>query len=281
MKIPEKELKNIPVANTDILKYGEKWKNKYVSPELLYKDWSLVLEEYKTNGVGREIFVFPCFTEKYCNDIINLAEGLNNWSCARHQNYPTYDIELEWVGAEESFLQFMSEYIYHVSMYALKMGEWEEETTRIVRDYKNNPATLIAETFLVKYDAEALSKKENHTDYGDCKMSFLPTHIDDSIVSLLIPLNDNYVGGGTKFPKQDVTLKPPAGSCILFPGGVTHPHGARLVTKGVRYVIALFINIVNQNGDGFDWTGKLLAKNSRVSDEKVYKGVRDRNRTED
>lgn len=263
-------MKALSVVNTEILTYNENWKDKYINPELLSKDWKLSVDEYTTNGVGREIFVFPCFSQQYCKEIIELAEGLEQWSCARHQNYPTYDIELEWVGAENAYLHFLSEYIYPLAMYAFGMGEWEEETATIVREYKNNPATLIAETFLVKYDAKKVSKKENHEEYGDCKMSFLPTHIDDSVVSMLIPINDNYMGGGTKFPKQNATLRPPAGSCILFPGGITHPHGAKLVTKGTRYVIASFINIVNQNGDGFDWTGKLLAKNSREAETKAY-----------
>ena len=144
------------------------------------------------------------------------------------------------------------------------MGSWDNSTATIVRDYKNNPATLIAENFLVKYQAGAVSDSKLHEEYGTCRMTYLPIHMDDSIASLLIPLNDNYIGGGTKFPKQNVILRPPAGSCILFPGGITHRHGAKLVSEGTRYVIATFINLTNQSGDGFDHSGKLLVKNDRA-----------------
>ena len=222
------------------------------------------MEEYTTNGVGRDIYIFPCFTERYCKEITLMAENADRWSRARHENYPTFDIELEWIGVENPFLEFLGEYIYPLAMHCFTMGSWDNSTATIVRDYKNNPATLIAENFLVKYQAGAVSDSKLHEEYGTCRMTYLPIHMDDSIASLLIPLNDNYIGGGTKFPKQNVILRPPAGSCILFPGGITHRHGAKLVSEGTRYVIATFINLTNQSGDGFDHSGKLLVKNDRA-----------------
>lgn len=278
MKIPKKHLNKISILDDGMTKYNRQWKERYIHTELLSKDWDLCVEEYTTNGVGRDIYIFPCFTQRYCSELITMAENADRWSRARHQNYPTFDIELEWIGVENPYLEFLGEYIYPLAMNCFTWGGWDNETATIERDYKNEPATLVAETFLVKYKTGAVSDSKLHEEYGTCKMTYLPIHMDDSIASLLIPINDDYTGGGTKFPKQNVTLRPPAGNCILFPGGITHRHGARIVTEGTRYVIATFINIINQKGDGYDHSGKLLAKNDRAEGGiRAYK--RDREKT--
>ena len=57
-------------------------------------------------------------------------------------------------------------------------------------------------------------------------------------LSVLVYLGDGYEGGETAFPRQGVQLRPSgAGTVALFPPFSTHPHEARAVTAGMKYVV--------------------------------------------
>ena len=92
----------------------------------------------------------------------------------------------------------------------------------------------------------------------------LAVHTDESAFSFTIALNDRseYEGGGTCFEsirlseadggsKKDdfepLTLNADAGGVVAFPGTIRH--GGSPVTKGVRYIIPLFLYLC-ENGNG-------------------------------
>jgi hypothetical protein len=59
---------------------------------------------------------------------------------------------------------------------------------------------------------------------------------------MVVKLNDEFNGGGTYFPKYKILSNPDGvGKCTLHPGQITHKHGARPITEGVRYVLVSFL----------------------------------------
>lgn len=57
--------------------------------------------------------------------------------------------------------------------------------------------------------------------------------------SLIIKLNDNYIGGTYRFPYHELSINPKKGSAILFPPYWTHPHEVTGVGEGqFRYTIS-------------------------------------------
>mgnify|MGYP001603544509 FL=1 len=67
-------------------------------------------------------------------------------------------------------------------------------------------------------------------------------HTDSSqdlprVLSGIILLNSEYGGGELCFSVQRLTLKPEAGTVILFPSLFTHPHLVCPVTSGIRYSV--------------------------------------------
>tara|TARA_R100001509_G_scaffold164932_1_gene144294 strand:+ start:1055 stop:1609 length:555 start_codon:yes stop_codon:yes gene_type:complete len=80
---------------------------------------------------------------------------------------------------------------------------------------------------------------------------FFKTHIDDSIktprtLSIIINLNDNYIGGELYFTSQDhkditkiYELK--RGDVIIFPSNFLYPHGIMPIIKGTRYSIITWL----------------------------------------
>lgn len=158
----------------------------------------------------------------------------------------------------------------------------------------NQKNTYVA--FIVKYEHAA---KQRH----------LPLHTDQSILSLTIALNsaDNSIdmsssnnsktldetaideistkgvsvndasaevtfsGGGTYFESLKATIVPSQGSLVVFPGELSH--GGKMITGGVRYIIALFLYIYEEEqeggGGGCQWMRNNKDINEDVRDNAV------------
>ena len=54
-------------------------------------------------------------------------------------------------------------------------------------------------------------------------------------ISFVFYLNDNFTGGGTYFPRQDITISPNVGDVLIFPSNYTHPHEAQSIIEGTKY----------------------------------------------
>jgi hypothetical protein len=77
------------------------------------------------------------------------------------------------------------------------------------------------------------------------KDQYYKEHIDAAVsrlhsmrhISFVIYLTDNFVGGETFFRRQLITVSPRKGWGVIFPAGITHPHEAKQVVSGEKYVI--------------------------------------------
>ena len=54
--------------------------------------------------------------------------------------------------------------------------------------------------------------------------------------SFVVYLNDDYEGGEISFPNQNVTIKPKAGSLVMFPSQQPYIHESKPVLSGVKYM---------------------------------------------
>lgn len=79
--------------------------------------------------------------------------------------------------------------------------------------------------YILKYEPDVIAK--------------MGLHHDMETVALVCAISDpsSYEGGGTYFPKWNYsTGKPPAGTAVVYPGGVSHEHMGLETTKGKRYL---------------------------------------------
>jgi hypothetical protein len=67
-----------------------------------------------------------------------------------------------------------------------------------------------------------------------------PTDIKHPVISGVMYLNDNYEGGEIHFPNQNVTIKPKAGSIIIFPSTDPYVHHPKKINSGNKYMVPLF-----------------------------------------
>ena len=229
--------------------YNDEWKEKYIHPEALGKDWELSLEEYSTQGVGRDIFFMPLFTPKFCKILIGISNQANLWTNARHINYPTNDIELGYIKFQDIYKRVLSEFVYPAVCYGYGAGRWNGDSIEEGVDDNNiyQLGSFEAENFLVKYVAGSSKLDENGNKIS---ISRLPVHTDNSQISFSVSLNTDFIGGGCWFPRQKALMKPPVGYLMFHPGIFTHRHGAREVLKGERYVIITFAHTTNDRESG-------------------------------
>lgn len=182
----------------------------------------MVLPIYQAIGSSRQLFVTPnMVSSSTCYQLTEWAEEYANgkddgWTTSRHYAVPTTDIPVHTVPKLlDWFVNWME---FHVA--PLLRAQFEPT---------DNNRFYVHDAFLVRYQDAA--KSSSH---------FLPLHFDESTHSMVLALNDGFDGGGTYFYKFDKTITPTTGSLITFRGNQLL-HGGNVVTRGVRYVLAVFL----------------------------------------
>ena len=206
------ETQIMPTSNHEILNATDwdAWCQKYINPYLLKGQYQLMTDE-----IGPNIIEFPLFTEKFCKEIIELAEA-NTWVTDRHYFYPTTDQTMESLGMQEIYQKVLEQFVYPIWIWF-----WE-------LDGEDWPK-LGSENFIAKYDT--------------LNQGSLGIHHDQSVITLNVKLNDDYEGGGTFIPRYKQTYQArKIGHAMAHPGQITHKHGGRPVTEGTRYILVTFTN---------------------------------------
>ena len=200
---PPSPLKNI--QNWD------KWKASYINPAMLAKDYDLLVEEPVA-----DVAHFPLFNKNFCEDVIEEAEKYGKWTEGRHDYYPTHDMLLSAFGLDEVYKKVLSEFVLPLGAHYYKLDG-------------NKWLNLNSENFIIKYSME--------------KQGFLSLHHDQSVLSSVLTLNEDFEGGGTFFFRQQKTIVGKTGEMSLHPGMVSHRHGAKPITSGTRYVLVSFLSL--------------------------------------
>ena len=195
----------------DFLLNNLKIPDEYIHPAIKTKDWEIITTWIEKNGVTLDLITFPLVTKKFCDNIISLAENKGEWTESRHKDYPTYDILLQNFGMGPIYKTILKTYVYPLVKFCWGLG-WD--------DWKS-------EDFLAKYDLQ--------------NQEYLAVHNDEARWSCLVALNDNFEGGGTFYPRQNVEINLEPGYALVHPE-INYRHGGRIITKGTRYIIISFIN---------------------------------------
>jgi hypothetical protein len=66
----------------------------------------------------------------------------------------------------------------------------------------------------------------------------------DFVISSVVYLNDDFIGGHLVFPKLNYSYQPVSGDCLIFPSTVSHSHYVDRVASGERIVLPLWFSAV-------------------------------------
>ena len=172
--------------------------------------------------------VKPIFKDNLCKDIINESEKYFSDSEVKDKNYKKYrksssfDISSK-ICEEDVFKLFNNRYI---KAFAKNFLYDDIQITR----YKEG------EYYLPHFDAYNLLKKDKNIYYQRVK-------------TIILYLNDDYVGGEINFPNLNLKIKPLKGHFLLFDNCIfnshyLHPyslHESKKLIKGNKYIATLWL----------------------------------------
>ena len=67
-----------------------------------------------------------------------------------------------------------------------------------------------------------------------------PGNDNQTILSAVLYMNDDYEGGELAFTQHDITIKPEAGCLIFFPSTSDYIHQSKIIESGKKYCVPLF-----------------------------------------
>ncbi|XP_072334278.1 procollagen-lysine,2-oxoglutarate 5-dioxygenase 1 isoform X3 [Scyliorhinus torazame] len=197
------------------------WEEKYI-----HENYSSIMEKKILLQPCPDVYWFPIFTERGCDDIVEEMEHFGEWSSGGnkdkriqggYENVPTIDIHMNQIGYEREWQRFLREYIAPL-------------TEKIYPGYYTKALFDLA--FVVRYKP-------------DEQPSLMPHH-DASTFTINIALNKvgvDYEGGGCRFIRYNCSIQAPRkGWALMHPGRLTHYHEGLPTTSGTRYIAVSFID---------------------------------------
>ncbi|XP_034005215.1 procollagen-lysine,2-oxoglutarate 5-dioxygenase 2 isoform X2 [Trematomus bernacchii] len=197
------------------------WKEKYI-----HSNYSRIFTENVMEEPCPDVFWFPVFSQKACDEIVEEMEHYGSWSGGKNEDkrisggyetVPTDDIHMKQVGYEKEWLHFIREFISPV-------------TLKVFSGYFTKGYAVM--NFVVKYTPE--------------RQAYLRPHHDSSTFTINIALNakdTDFQGGGCRFHRYNCSVASSRkGWSLMHPGRLTHLHEGLHTTNGTRYIAVSFID---------------------------------------
>lgn len=158
--------------------------------------------------------------KKLCKMLIDESEKYANtnggWYKIRHQNNYTTDLVVKDIDSIKDIVKYLSNSVYDIAFEHYQIP-------------KNVYKIDVNDIFMVKYE------------YKEGCQNCLEPHIDGSMLSFQILLNDDFDGGGTYF-NDGIIYKPNTGDLCIHTGKVYH--SGVPITSGMRYLLVCFFNFI-------------------------------------
>ncbi|XP_061777230.1 procollagen-lysine,2-oxoglutarate 5-dioxygenase 2 [Nerophis ophidion] len=197
------------------------WKEKYIHP-----NYMKIFTENDIEEPCPDVFWFPVFTERACDELVEEMENYGSWSGGKHEDkritggyetVPTDDIHMKQIGFDKEWLHFIREFIAPV-------------TLKVFSGYYTKGYAVM--NFVVKYTPG--------------RQSYLRPHHDSSTFTINVALNNkdtDFQGGGCRFHRYNCSIDSPRkGWSFMHPGRLTHLHEGLPTTNGTRYIAVSFID---------------------------------------
>jgi len=199
------------------------WELRYLHP-----NYSNSLDaETKLEQPCPDVYWFPMFTEKFCEEFVAEAENYGKWSDGSNNDkrlesgyeaVPTRDIHMNQIN-------FDTEWMYILDFYVRPLQE------HVFVGYFHRPPRSMM-NFMVRYRPD--------------EQPSLRPHHDSSTYTINVALNKvgrDYEGGGCRFLRYDCQVTDTRmGWMFMHPGRLTHYHEGLYTTKGTRYIMISFVD---------------------------------------
>ncbi|XP_077100272.1 procollagen-lysine,2-oxoglutarate 5-dioxygenase 2 isoform X1 [Siphateles boraxobius] len=204
-----------------IFENPQDWREKYIHP-----NYTRIFTDNLLEQPCPDVFWFPVFSEKACDELVEEMEKYGSWSGGSHEDkritggyesVPTDDIHMRQIDFDKEWLHFIREFISPV-------------TLKVFSGYYTKGYAIM--NFVVKYTPN--------------RQAYLRPHHDSSTFTINVALNNkgvDFQGGGCRFHRYNCSIESPRkGWSFMHPGRLTHLHEGLPTTNGTRYIAVSFID---------------------------------------
>lgn len=214
----------------ELFVYDQNYIDKFLAPGVrkIEEQRGNIAEIKKiANEVAEQLYQLDLFTEEYCRLLIDEAEHSGKWITNLEkieEPHPMTEGAVDVVEPDTS-LSFD------------ELPGLEEVYGKVITHHVRPIVETLWKTFkLQKWDTPAVRKYEVDV------VKQMDLHYDNEIVAMVGYLSKDFIGGGTHFPRWNITVgsneNVRVGSVVVYPGGVSHEHSANAISGGKRYMLS-------------------------------------------
>lgn len=173
----------------------------------------------KVQEVANDILCIEFWKPEFCDIIIKAADSINEYESRANDNVPGQELRINKISSE-----FYTSFCKH----------WKIVLLPILENYY----MMRAEEWFIGWKIPFIIK------YEMTKQRFLRPHMDGSLITGTVRLNDSYEGGELIFPRQKYTnVNVPVGSMLIWPSGIQHIHYSDELKSGVKYSLVSWTKV--------------------------------------
>jgi hypothetical protein len=222
--------KNFKPTHPELFKYDQAFIERFVSPSVRdVESKKGNLEEIKkvVNEVAEQLYQFDLFTPEFAELLIDEAEKTGLWVTNLEKTIEPHPMTEGAVDICEP----------DTSLTFKDLPGLSDVYAEVINHHVRPIIESLWKTFkLQKWDTPAIRKYEVDV------VKQMDLHYDVEIVAMVGYLSKDFIGGGTNFPRWNLTVgnneNVRVGSVVVYPGGVSHEHCALPITGGKRYMLA-------------------------------------------
>lgn len=193
----------------------------------MYSDY--VIFNPKVEEVATDILCIEFWKPEFCQRIIQAADQINQYESRPNDPVPGQELRIDNISRD---------------LYTSFCKHWKMVLQPILAEFFMLPS----EQWFTGWRIPFIIKYEMH------KQRYLRPHMDGSLVTGTVRLNEEYTGGDLVFPRQKYkNTKVPVGSILVWPSSIQHIHYSDELKSGTKYsLVAWTKNDKRESGINFD-----------------------------
>jgi hypothetical protein len=193
----------------------------------MYTDY--VVFNPKVEEVATDILCIEYWKPEFCKLITDTADQINQYESRPEDPVPGQELRIDKISRD---------------LYISFCKHWKQVIQPILSEFYMLPT----EQWFMGWRIPFIIKYEMN------KQRYLRPHMDGSLVTGTVRLNDEYTGGDLVFPRQKYrNTKVPVGSMLVWPSSIQHIHYSDELKSGTKYsLVAWTKNHKQESGINFD-----------------------------
>lgn len=193
----------------------------------MYTDY--VVFNPKVEEVATDILCIEYWKPEFCKLITDTADQINQYESRPEDPVPGQELRIDKISRD---------------LYISFCRHWKQVIQPILSEFYMLPT----EQWFMGWRIPFIIKYEMN------KQRYLRPHMDGSLVTGTVRLNDEYTGGDLVFPRQKYrNTHVPVGSMLVWPSSIQHIHYSDELKSGTKYsLVAWTKNHKQESGINFD-----------------------------